>query len=422
MAVIKGEQPDITESDAEFATRQNQEKSALESKRKAELASLRGNIEAQRVSQTAAMRTQYDDTLRTLQTKVWTVTGSAAVLTVGAFDRNAKTWPFSVGSADPTLPMVPVALVASLGTASDPKAAIIALDTAVKANALAAEFDWGLTRDAANKRYAVDIRAVRVRNLTNNETVVGAKPQARVAYFAAGKRNAPIQAIGTVSVTTSAKDGPGDVYIDGMKMGKTPFSQKMGEGSIKVEVKWDDRYSRDWSGSATLAAGSVTKVAAVKTGFKFGEAGPAGGMIFYDKGSVSGGWRYLEAAPSDQSSGIQWFNGNYIDIKTGTAVGSGKANTEAIIAAQGGGNYAAALCKELSINGFSDWFLPSKDELDLMYKNLKKANSGGFGEGWLWSSSQYHNYFTAWTQRFSDGGQYSVSKVNKYAVRACRAF
>ena len=138
---------------------------------------------------------------------------------------------------------------------------------------------------------------------------------------------------------------------------------------------------------------------------------------------MSAGWRYLEAAPADQSSGIQWYNGDYIDIKTGTAVGSGKANTEAIIAAQGGGNYAAALCKELSINGFSDWFLPSKDELDLMYKNLKTKGSGGFGEGWLWSSSQYdYSYGYAWAQRFSDGDQIGSNEAGTYAVRACRAF
>ena len=108
-----------------------------------------------------------------------------------------------------------------------------------------------------------------------------------------------------------------------------------------------------------------------------GSEGLAGGIVFYDKGSYSDGWRYLEAAPSDQSTGIQWSNGEYIDIKTNTAVGTGKANTDAIIAAQGDGNYAAALCKNLTINGFSDWFLPSKDELDLMYTNLKKAGLGG---------------------------------------------
>ena len=99
----------------------------------------------------------------------------------------------------------------------------------------------------------------------------------------------------------------------------------------------------------------------------------------------------------------------------------GKGNTDAIIAAQGDGSYAAALCKSLTINGFSDWFLPSKDELNLMGTNLKTEGLGGFGEGWLWSSSQ-GNFDDAWEQRFSDGSQDNMYKINRYAIRACRAF
>jgi hypothetical protein len=158
--------------------------------------------------------------------------------------------------------------------------------------------------------------------------------------------------------------------------------------------------------------------------YKIGDRGPAGGWVFYDKGEYSEGWRYLEAAPSDQSSDIQWYNGSVIDIKTGTAVGTGKANTDAIVDAQGGIRYAATLCKNLTINGFSDWFLPSKDELNLMYTNLKKAGLGGFGEGFLWSSSQNYkyNYYSAWMQLFSDGFQSYYSGTSKYSVRAVRAF
>ncbi|MEI6877064.1 MAG: hypothetical protein WCL50_18270 [Spirochaetota bacterium] len=160
---------------------------------------------------------------------------------------------------------------------------------------------------------------------------------------------------------------------------------------------------------------------------KIGEEGPAGGIVFYDKGEFSDGWRYLEAAPSDQSASIQWYNGTAIDIKTGTPpgisdVGTGKANTEAIIAAQGSGNYAATLCKNVSINGFSDWFLPSVDELNLMYKNLKKSGLGELGEGWLWSSSQDIDYGVAWLRSFSDGVPHPAFKNQKYSVRACRAF
>jgi hypothetical protein len=402
LVVIKAQQPDITESDAEFAVRQGQEKTELEDKRQAELGSTRANIEGQRTSQTASMRSQFDDTLNTLNTRVWTVTGSSAALTIGTFDRNAKTWPFAVGSADPSLPMVPVNVVVDLGNVADQKAAILSLDAAVKAKALIAEFDWGITRDTTNKRYAIDIRAVRVRNLTSNEVVAQASPQQRAAYFVTGKRAKPTAAVGSISIAGSAKDGAGDVYIDGLKVGSLPYSAKMAEGSFKVEVRWPDLYAKSFARDAAILAGGTVTVTAVKAVMKVGETGPAGGIIFYDKGRVSDGWRYLEAAPKDQSTNIVWWNGSYKDIRTDTAVGTGKANTDAIIAAQGSGNYAASICKNLTLGGYSDWFLPSKDELGLMYTNLKKAGLGGFSGSWLWSSSQYNNFY-AWYQNFSVG-------------------
>lgn len=176
----------------------------------------------------------------------------------------------------------------------------------------------------------------------------------------------------------------------------------------------------------TLAVGAQTLDgrAASEAGtsvYKIGDIGPAGGLVFYDKGNAAEGWRYLEAAPADQSDNINWYNGKYLDIKTGTAVGTGRANTEAIIAAQGEGAYPAMLCKKLLINGYSDWFLPSKDELDLMYKNLKKSGLGGIKGSWLWSSSQ-HNAFNAWKQGFADGSQANHSKGSVGGVRAVRAF
>ncbi|MFZ4614870.1 MAG: DUF1566 domain-containing protein [Rectinemataceae bacterium] len=174
--------------------------------------------------------------------------------------------------------------------------------------------------------------------------------------------------------------------------------------------------------TATGYSASAEGTAVYSKLYKVGDTGPAGGIVFYDKGSVTDGWRYLEAAPSDQSTGIQWYNGNFISVTTGTAVGTGKANTAAIIAVQGSGSYAASLCKNLSLGGYSDWFLPSKDELNLMYTNLKKAGLGGFSGAWLWSSSQNGSGNGAWGQRFSDGVQGYSTKHNDGSVRACRAF
>jgi hypothetical protein len=162
-----------------------------------------------------------------------------------------------------------------------------------------------------------------------------------------------------------------------------------------------------------------------KTDYKIGDRGPASGLVFYDKGYVSDGWRYLEAAPSDQSAEVQWNNGKNIDIKSGTAIGTGRANTDSIIAAQGTGSYAAAICDSLVIGSYDDWFLPSSDELNLMYTNLKKAGLGNFKDEDYWSSSQYPDryiYDFVWTQYFKTGHRDADEKEYNNAIRAIRAF
>jgi len=142
-----------------------------------------------------------------------------------------------------------------------------------------------------------------------------------------------------------------------------------------------------------------------------------GGIIAYVDGTGNHG---LIAAPNDQSIGIQWYNGSWATIDTGTAIGTGKSNTAAIIKVQGSGNYAAKLCDDLTLGGYDDWFLPSKDELNEVYKNMDLI--GGFNtSSYYWSSSEYKNE-TAWYQNFSTGFQYNFSKANTYRVRAVRAF
>ena len=91
--------------------------------------------------------------------------------------------------------------------------------------------------------------------------------------------------------------------------------------------------------------------------YSIGGPDPGGGIVFYDKGSSSNGWRYLEAAPSDQSAGIQWYEETYVTTgANGTAVGTGAQNTATIVAVQGAGSNAAELCDSLVLGGCSDWF------------------------------------------------------------------
>ena len=151
-----------------------------------------------------------------------------------------------------------------------------------------------------------------------------------------------------------------------------------------------------------------------------------GGIIFYLDGNGGG----LIAALADQSSGIQWYNGSYVTTgATGTAIGTGSANTDAIILAQGAPetSYAAGLARAYTDGTYTDWFLPSKDELDLMHSNIGQGSStdniGNFAIGFYWSSTvEGVNYDRAYAQYFSVGAQDAIPTHNALTVRAVRAF
>lgn len=150
-----------------------------------------------------------------------------------------------------------------------------------------------------------------------------------------------------------------------------------------------------------------------------------GGIIAYilqpgDPGYIAGQIHGLIAAPSDQSAGIQWYNGSYIITgATATALGTGNANTNTIVTSQGLGSYAAKLCSDLILGGYSDWYLPSKDELNKLYINSSAI--GGFSNAFFWSSSEISANFS-WLESFQGGGQASGSKSNSIHVRAVRSF
>jgi hypothetical protein len=147
-----------------------------------------------------------------------------------------------------------------------------------------------------------------------------------------------------------------------------------------------------------------------------------GGIIFYLDDSGQHG---LICASYDQSSALPWSNGvNSITNVTGSDIGTGKANTEAIVAAQGAGNYAAQICNDLDINGYHDWYLPSKSECFTMYFNLKTMKKiGHFTDAIYWSSTEA-SLNNAYSQYSNDGyppngGYY---KNTPQFVRAIRSF
>ena len=148
--------------------------------------------------------------------------------------------------------------------------------------------------------------------------------------------------------------------------------------------------------------------------YNIGDTGPAGGIIFYDKENNSGGWRYLEAAPLEAEFQAPRSTRSTNVENLQAAIGSGRRNTQLITdaysKAAGEWDTAAQKCAELTFGGFNDWFLPSKDELDQMYGNLKRRNLGDFKDDYYWSST-----FDGSIQNFRNGGSASIGWGNSYS-------
>src|SRR5262245_27683950 len=121
---------------------------------------------------------------------------------------------------------------------------------------------------------------------------------------------------------------------------------------------------------ANRGAGEMT-VWLSKDEYAPGDIGPSGRYIFHvNANNAADGWRYLEAAPIDQSMGTTWgcFR-KAIAGARGTAVGTGRQNTQDMLAACSEPSSAAALCASYRLNGVGGWFLPSRDELAQVYRN-----------------------------------------------------
>jgi len=194
-------------------------------------------------------------------------------------------------------------------------------------------------------------------------------------------------------------------------------------------------------------SGVITAVfPATASTYAVGNTGPGGGIVFYvdsagfscgsgfsATGSPTGGkCNYLEAAPTTGASAWtdvrrSWSTGTTnqdatVANATGTAIGTGYKNSVAIVAQSGNVAATSAAVEARAYRGpnnLSDWFLPSKDELNQLY--LRKTDVGGFVNYYYWSSSE-HLSFAAWDQSFTDVDQDTLGKGGSDYVRPVRAF
>lgn len=148
-----------------------------------------------------------------------------------------------------------------------------------------------------------------------------------------------------------------------------------------------------------INAGSEIDVTSVTASqYVLGADGQAGGHVFHIDGDT-----VYEAAPvSTEWTGKQYSATNE-QINTspaapwGNEIGDGADNTTALVTwldAQGQTGKAAQLCAALSEGGYSDWFMPSKKELEKIHENLFDSDIGDFTATWYWSSSESSEYFS----------------------------
>ena len=215
------------------------------------------------------------------------------------------------------------------------------------------------------------------------------------------------------------------------------------EGTSQVAADWNIDRKMIFTGTTIEIVNSPESTMLVRTcqetdAYEPGDAGPAGGIVFYDKGEYSHGWRYMEAAPQDLDA-FEWGCASALIGNSNAAIGSGLVNSAKIVNyhdnltnyylnpavcnAANNGTVAAQKAITLTAGGQIDWFLPSEDELILMYENLYLEGLGNFTPQPYWSATEIDAQ-NAQTIDFATGNATSSLKIPTIPVktRAVRYF
>lgn len=155
---------------------------------------------------------------------------------------------------------------------------------------------------------------------------------------------------------------------------------------------------------------------------KIGDLGPAGGIVVYDAGLDQQWGRYLEISPQSCEIVKVAFNSTSskptlyttsVERSKAKAIGMGARNTTMLAEKFAG---AAKAANDSTCSNYSDWFLPSKDELNEAFRHLSHSRTGlqltpvgGFDRGYYWTSSDY-NGATAWAQYLQTGSSLTECK------------
>ena len=256
-------------------------------------------------------------------------------------------------------------------------------------------------------------------------------------------------------VTFNVNGGTGTFVSQSVEEGEKaerPDTDPKSENKYETFKFWSADEVNEFKFEETTITGDI-ELKAIYRDLTVGDTGPAGGIIFYDvdsdngndanDGLVSGicGWRYLEAAASDASFTDSSGNVDYTyawgpdtsgtSYTTDTGIGKGKPNTELILNRTEEFAAFQACADYGNDTDYDDWFLPSKDELNLMYTNLAAKGLGGtwghvfpnYTQNKYWSSSEEDAWSSRWALDFSNGAQEDWGgKGNWFCVRPVRSF
>lgn len=157
------------------------------------------------------------------------------------------------------------------------------------------------------------------------------------------------------------------------------------------------------------------------------------GIVFHAE-QDSSRQHLLICSMNDQSASVTWYNGQYVKTNATADRLYDISNANTVFNAQGNGSYAAALCRNFSMNNSTCiikdtlWYLPSVAELRLMYQVLDSSGRLRFAKEGYWSSVEFSDQRSALSTTekkafivdFFNGRSFPVDKSNKYHIRAIR--